>query len=286
MSATPLNNEYNNTRSLVLITGAAGGLGKAFAVECASRGWHLFLTDLSSPALETLAASLRATYGVQVTTFPCDLTDPAERTYLFAHIHNQGLRFWSLINVAGLDFEGRFTEQSRKQIRTILRLNIEGTLEMTHGMLEFRDPLRPFRIINVASLAAFAPMPAKATYAASKRFLLDFSLALREELRPLGATVTALCPAGLPTNTACIEAIEAQGFMGQITTENIGTVAARTLDAALKGRAVVIPGLVNRLLGAASALIPAQLAAYLVGRRWAQAQEVRGMVGERQPSSP
>ena len=132
-------------------------------------------------------------------TQACDLTDPASRAALFERIRAEGLRFWALINVAGIDYEGPFYEQTRQQIRTIIRLNIEGTLEMTHALLEFRDPLTPFRIINVASLAAFYPMPVKATYAASKRFLLDFSLALREEVRELGATVTVLCPAGLPT---------------------------------------------------------------------------------------
>ncbi len=263
------------SQSLVMITGAAGGLGKAFAVECASRGWHLFLTDLNPGALETLAAGLRGSYGVSVITQPGDLTDPDARDALFARIQSERLRFWALLNVAGIDYEGPFLEQSPRRIRAILRLNIEGTLEMTHAMLAFRDPLKPFRIVNVASLAAFSPMPAKATYAASKRFLLDFSLALREEVRGLGATVTALCPAGLPTTRESIQAIQAQGWMGQVTTQDIGKVAHLTLEAALAGKPVVIPGLVNRVLIALGALVPSSIAARLLGRRWATARQRR-----------
>jgi uncharacterized protein len=259
----------------VLISGATGGLGKAFAVECASRGWNLFLTDLRPEPLETLAASLRGTYNIQVVTHPCDLTDAAARSELFDYIRATGLRFGLLINVAGVDFEGPFYEQSREQIRAILRLNVEGTLDMTHAMLEFRDPLSVFRIINVASLAAFYPMPVKATYAASKRFLLDFSLALREEVRDLGASVTALCPAGMPTTTECIEGIEAQGWMGHITTQDTGAVAAGTVDAALKGRAVYIPGAVNRIVQALGSLIPPVLVANLIGSRWKAARAKR-----------
>ena len=263
--------------SLVAITGATGGLGKAFAVECASRGWDLFLTDLSGELLETLAAGLRSSYGCTVLTQACDLTEPASRAALFERVHSAGLRFWGLINVAGIDFEGPFYEQTSQQIRTIVRLNIEGTLEMTHALLQYRAPLTPFRIINVASLAAFCPMPVKATYAASKRFLLDFSLALREEVRELGATVTVLCPAGLPTSSGCIQAIEAQGWVGHITTEDIGRVADQTLDAALRGKAVVIPGLVNRIVQSLGSLAPTSLAVSLIGRRWKSAREKQGL---------
>jgi uncharacterized protein len=264
-----------NTNGLALITGATGGLGRAFAVECASRGWDLFLTDLHPDALDTLAGGLRRTYGVGVLCQACDLTDPAARTVLFERIRAEELSFWALINIAGLDFEGLFHERTRQQIRTIIRLNIEATLEMTHALLEFRDRWTPFRIVNVASLAAFYPMPVKATYAASKRFLLDFSLALCEEVRPLGATVTVLCPAGMPTSAENVEAIQAQGWLGQLSTQNVGAVAAHTLDAALKGQAVVIPGLINHIVRALGWLAPARLVASVIGNRWQSARQKR-----------
>lgn len=259
--------------SLMLITGATGGLGKAFAVECASRGWGLLLTDLHAQALETLADGLRKSYGVPVAQRACDLTEADSRAELFRWIEQQGLRFWGLINVAGTDFEGPFFEQSRQQISTIIRLNVEGTLDMTHAILELRDPMVPFRIINVASLAAFFPMPVKATYAASKRFLLDFSLALRNEVRDLGATVTVLCPAGMPTTPGCVQAIEAQGLMGQLTTQNTGAVANLALNDALKGKAVCIPGRLNRFLQLVGSLAPSALVAGLVGKRWKSARQ-------------
>jgi short-subunit dehydrogenase len=262
-------------RSKVMITGATGGLGKAFAVECARRGWDLFLTDLEADRLDVLADGLRRTYGIGVVRLACDLTDPGSRSNLFDFIRSGRPRFWALINVAGGDFEGTFRERRPEQLRTILRLNIEGALEMTHAVLGWSDPGTPFRIIMVSSLAAFFPMPVKATYAASKRFLLDFSLALKAEVEGLGATVTVLCPAGLPTTDECIEAIEAQGLMGHLTTQNIGLVAARTLDHALKGHAVYVPGLLNQSLLALSRLVPSTGIARLIGRRWQAAHRVR-----------
>jgi uncharacterized protein len=260
-------------RSSVLISGATGGLGKAFAVECASRGYDLYLTDLHAEPLAILEAALRRTYDVEVRSRSCDLSESIERASLFEGLRAERVRFWAVVNVAGTDHEGLFCEQSREQIRAILRLNIEGTLELTHAALGLRDPAAPFRIINVASLAAFYPMPHKATYAASKRFLLDFSLALGEELADEGVTVTALCPAGLPTTPECRSAISAQGLMGQATTRNIGAVASGTLDAAQRGRSVYIPGAINRLLAALGGTVPRALIARFIGSRWKAARE-------------
>lgn len=254
--------------SYVCITGATGGLGKAFAVECASRGWNLFLTDISETSLAILAESLKNTYGVNIKYNQCDLTDFCSRTELFRKIEEQGLSFWFLINIAGLDYEGLFSERTREQITRMLRLNIEGNLEMTYSILKSRDTSRTFRVLNVCSLAAFYPMPVKAMYSSSKRFLFNFSMALREELRHTGGTVTALCPSGMPTTLECIRAIDAQGFAGRITTKNVGFVAARAIGHALKGHPVYIPGVLNKILRFAGGLVPQTLTAHLIGNRW------------------
>jgi short-subunit dehydrogenase len=258
-----------------MITGATGGLGKAFAVECAARGENLYLTDLREEPLTQLATALRRAYRIDARSRACDLTDERQRSELFAVLAQEGANFGKLINVAGGDAEGLFAEQSRERIRMILRLNVEAAVEMTHALLALRDRSRTFRVINVASLAAFCPMPYKATYAASKRFMLDLSLALREERREQDVTVTALCPAGMPTTPECIAAIEAQGLMGYLTTVNTGAVASLALDASERGQAVIVPGALNRALRWASALAPAGWAGHLIGRRWAAAHRKR-----------
>jgi short-subunit dehydrogenase len=252
----------------VVITGATGGLGKAFAAECASRGWNLFLTDLREDLLDTLARGLHNAHGADVQYAACDLADADARLRLLGTIRSRRERIWMLINVAGTDSEGAFFDQPRRRILSILRLNVEAALDLTHSLLELRDPLSAFRIINVASLAAFYPMPMKATYAASKRFLLDFSLALGEEVRELGATVTALCPGGMYTNDECIRAIEAQGLAGHLTAQSIGSVASDTLDYALAGRSLLVPGAFNRILRYAGGWIPAAWTAKFIHRRW------------------
>jgi uncharacterized protein len=264
-------------KTFVLITGAAGGLGKAFAVECASRGWDLFLTDLRKESLEEFSEALIRTHGIDILCYASDLTEHDSRQELFEFIRNNNINFWSLINVAGLDYEGTFSKRSSSQIRDILRLNIEANLEVTYEILKHRDNEKRFRIVNVSSLAAFYPMPEKAMYAASKRFLLDFSLALREEIRHFGGTVTALCPGGMPTTEGSIRGIDAQGFMGRVTTKNVGFVAAKTMDKALKGQAIYIPGFLNQLLRFMGSLVSPIIIARLIGRRWEDARKKSGV---------
>ena len=169
-------------RSKIFITEATGGLGKAFAVECAKRGWDLYLTDLHLDRLKTLSEGLECTYGVDILYKSGNLMNTISRLELFEEVSTAGFKFQGLVNVAGLDVEGIFQERTREELREIVRLNVEGTLEVTHCLLDQMDLMVPFWIITVSSLAAFFPIPVKATYAASKRFLLDFSLALRDEV--------------------------------------------------------------------------------------------------------
>lgn len=266
-------------KSYVCITGAAGGLGKAFALECASRGWNLYLTDLNQKKLERLASGLARLYDVKILYDQCDLVDPESREKFWEHVHNIGIRFHMLINVAGVDFEGAFLSRSSNELETIIRLNVEATVMMTRRMMEYRDLKNRTYIINVSSLAGFYPMPLKAVYAATKRFLLDFSRAMHKELRHENVRMLALCPAGLATKPDTINSIQSQGFAGEITTMQTGTVAARTINRALAGRSVYIPGLVNQMLKVFGSLIPADWIAWLIMRRWAKTRQIAAQVG-------
>ncbi len=255
----------------VMITAAAGGLGKAFAAECASRGWDLFLTDIRGNLLGPLAEGLTRQFGVKVAHYPADLTSETDRDALWQEIDRRGLTFDFIINVAGMEFEGAFADRSVEELRTILRLNVEGGVEMTSQVLRRRSSRSRFYILNVSSLAGFYPMPMKAVYAASKRFIIEYSLALREELRSAGVNVTVLCPAGIPTCERSIRGIERQGFIGLLTMSHVGDVAYRAIQHTLKDRAVYIPGFLNRLIYLSSSILPATWKAAFVWRRWSKA---------------
>jgi short-subunit dehydrogenase len=243
------------------------------AIECARRGFPLFLTDLSEKG-NNLALYLHEVYGVETRFRSCNLASTQAREEFIHQLKAEGVQFGGLINVAGLDYEGAFLERTREQILAILQLNVESTLVMTHAILTLRDKEKRFMLLNTCSMAAFTPMPYKATYAATKRLLFDFSLALREEIKSFG-TVTALCPGGMPTTPECMQAIFAQGFWGKMTTVNTDEVARQAITQALKGKAVVIPGFTNRFIQWLGALSPVALSIQMISKRWQKAQQSR-----------
>ena len=250
-----------------LITGAAGGLGKAFAVECARRGYNLYLTDRFGDKLDALAQALSRTYSVQTAAYACDLMHMDARRALFSDIIRRGITPGLCVCVAGLDFEGAVSDQSREAICSIVRINAEATLDVNHFFANLPHSGR-YYIINVASLGGFCPMPLKAAYAAAKRLVINFSLALREEIRHSGGALTVLCPAGMRTNREIIENIDSQRLIGRLTTLETGAIAAGALKSVFKNRAFCIPGTFNRFLRLLTVVFPSRLVARAIHYRW------------------
>jgi len=257
----------------VFITGSGGGLGRAMAVECAKRGYDLFLTDIHTSCLEAIKCGIMRRYDVDIVIHACDLTNADDLERMMRDIDAQGLSFDMMLGIAGVDYEGGFLEREIGKIRTILRLNIEATLSVTHAVLRRRTPGQRFHLVFVSSLASMYPIPLKATYAASKRFLLDFSIALGQELRNEDVRVLSLCPGGLATTQKAMNGIAAQGMWGQATTNRLETVAHRTISRVLRGRRTYYPGVVNRVFSILGQMLPRTLIAKLLYNRWHTAQK-------------
>ena len=252
--------------AFVLITGGLGGLGTAFAMECAQRGYNLLLVD-RRPDANTIIDYLKERYSVDIQYLSCNLADPDSRKDLLKEIQKRQMVFSGLINVVGQEFEGKFLERSQEEIFYMLQLNLHVMVDLTHEILMIRDETSRFLLVNVASLAAFFPMPYKALYAATKRFILNFSLALRKEIKEFG-NVTVLCPGGLPTNAEAMQKIFLQGFWGKMTAHDTPTVARKTLDCVQKNTPIYLPGLTNKLLVGISRFLPDAWLANYLSNRW------------------
>ncbi len=256
----------------VLITGAAGGLGRAFVNECAKRGYEICAIDINESGLKNIKEGIKNRFSKDIVTFNCDITDDASIKSLGESLNELDFRPDMLLNVAGVDHEGGFTQREFNELNRIVELNISGTLRITHNVVSQKEKNKPLYIVFVSSLAAEQPIPLKATYAASKRFLLDFSYALGEELKEDNVKVLALCPGGLATKDDVIKAIEGQGFFGSVTTCNIEKVVTRTIDKVLKGRKKYVPGNFNKFTAILGSLIPINLTTKLLHKRWTKAQ--------------
>ena len=257
----------------VFITGASGGLERALANECGKRGYNLFLTDINEQGLKSIQLGIERQFNVIVSTASCNLTSDESVDQLLRKLDDNNIRFDMLLNVAGLDFEGGFLERERKDISRIVSLNNEATLRITHAILSRRREGNPFYLLFTSSLASMYPMPLKATYAASKRFLLDIAIALREELKDKQVNVLALCPGGLATTREAMRGIAAQGFWGGATTNPLEIVSTQTIRRLEKRGGVYVPGALNRALTFFGKLVPRRWIAAAVYQRWSKAQQ-------------
>jgi short-subunit dehydrogenase len=267
-------------RRCALITGASQGLGRALAEECARRGFDLVLVALPGSGLGLVAQDVGRRYGVQAACFATDLTAPGSPEALVQWVLEKGFPVTALVNNAGVGYNSRFEDSTLRENEACILLNNLALVKLTRLLLpELRRHDRTF-VLNVASLAAFFPMPFMPVYAPSKAFIVNFSLALREELRPHRVSVSVLCPNGIRTNQSCREKIAAAGLVARLTCMDADKVAAIAVRRTLAGRAVIVPGLLNRLILAVSRFVPRSTVYAVVSAFWG------ARVGRRGPAAP
>ena len=213
-----------------LITGASSGIGKAFAEALARRGAKVILTARSEAGLNAVADALRAAKAPGVEVIALDLAAPGAGAKLAAAVVAKGLEVDLLVNNAGFGKWGDFLSVEAAVDAEMVQLNITALVDLCHAFLPAMQARRDGGIINVASTAAFAPLPYAAVYSASKAFVLSFSEALFGECEDKGVHVLALCPGGPQSNFAAVAA-------GDMVTTISGAFARRfapAMDLVLK----------------------------------------------------
>ena len=257
-------------RGWAAITGASSGLGRSFALACSRRGYDLCIADRPGTGLQDLARRIAAG-GTQVRTLECDLAGDEGRSAFLTMAGDPGRPLALLVNNVGVAVNGLFDALPYEAARTAVELNIGTTLALTHGLVPKLALTPGSRIITVASLAAFYPMPLFAVYSSTKAFLLNWSLALRQELADIGIGVTVLTPGGMYTNEETRAKTKTQGLSGRLSTMEPDVVADFALNAAEKGRAIAIPGLFNKFLWFAGSKAPREFVAASIKKRWEKA---------------
>ncbi len=248
------------------ISGATGGLGKAFVLALASRGENLFLTARSGERLSAQKEQIERDFGVQVEIFPCDLTLPESRRAMLDYIDEKNIKFSRILNVAGVDTQMAFREYSEEKVLFQLRVNGEATISLTHALLDRAE--EDVEILTVASMSGISPMPYFALYSATKAMLINFFTALHYELKPQKAKVTVICPGGVPTRPDIIEDIKGQGLWGKLSAKSPEFVAKKSLKALSKNKIKYIPGFFNRFLNFVMKIAPKKLVLKFIANRW------------------
>lgn len=229
-----------------LITGASTGLGKEMAIESARRGKNLVLVALPGRNLRQLCEELEFNFGIQACCRECDLTDEQALNELVADILAH-YRINQLINNAGLGGTKRFEESTPEYLDKIIHLNIRATTMLTRLMIPELKTHKSAMIMNVASVAAFGPLPFKTIYPASKAFIYSFSRSLSRELEGTAIRVVVVAPGPIVTNPDVAMRIIRQGTLGRIGLLTAGRITKIALDGAERGKEVIVPGLLNKL---------------------------------------
>ncbi len=248
----------------VLITGASGGIGAEIARSFARRGYDLLLSARSVPALEALAAELSAAHPIKTRVLPADLGRPGAAEALADSLKDETVDV--LVNNAGFATFGTFAAGEEVRMREEIDLNVGSLSILTRRLLPGMLSRKRGRILNVASTAAFFPGPFMAVYYATKAYVLSLSVALKEECRGTGVTVTCLCPG--PTNTGFVAAakMESSPLFQLSPLQTAAAVAEAGVHGCLAGRAIIFPSWYNRLQTVLGHWVPRSLQARIVRR--------------------
>ena len=230
-----------------LITGASQGMGKQMADECAKRGRNLLLVALPNENLKEFSEHLIRQYNIKADYFECDLIikKSVENIFKWTQENNYAIDF--LINNAGFGGAGSFEDYTFEYVNNMIELNIRATTNLTHLFIPELKKNTPSYILNNASMVANFPCPYKTIYAATKAYVKNFTIALREELKPQGISVSVLQPGATPTDKIVRNQINEGGFFFKISVTSIEQVAKKAIDRTLKGQAIIVPGYKNRM---------------------------------------
>ena len=255
----------SNADPYTLITGASNGLGKEIAYEFAKKGNNLILVSLPGENLENYCRELELKYKIRARFYESDLTkerSPAELTDWVKANFSVNI----LVNNAGVGGSKLFEESSVEYIDTIILLNIRALALITRLMLSELKEHNPAYILNVASMAAFSPIPYKTVYPASKAFVYSFSRSLHEELKKTSVKISVISPGPIMTNSDTAYRIRKMGFYGRFGLLSANKVAQIAINSMFNGKKVIIPGVLNKVSYFLLRIIPSRIRLYFLSR--------------------
>jgi short-subunit dehydrogenase len=239
-----------------LVTGASAGIGRAFARGLAVRGYDVVLVARDGARLTELAAELTRDHAVAAEVLPADLVRADGLAAVEGRLRATDRPVDLLVNNAGFGTFGRFVELDVDREVEEIELNVVALVRLTSAALASMEPRGRGAIVNIASLAAYQPAPASATYGATKAFVHSFTHAVHEEARGSGVQVLLVCPGYTHTEMherAGLGPTNLPDFVWQ-SAETVVDVALRDLD---RGKSVSIPGVLNQVAAAFSSVAPA-----------------------------
>ena len=244
------------TGTTALVTGASSGLGEEFAAQLADRSVDLVLVARRKGRLDMVRSVLLGRHpGLRIEVIVADLSVPGAGLEIHRQLRDLGISIDVLINNAGAGTHGAFLDAPPDQVADQIQLNCGALADLTSRLLPSMIRSGHGLVVNIASTAAFQPIPTMAVYGATKAFVLSFTEALWWETRGSGVRVLTLCPG--PTETGFFLAAGEQfKTRGRGTPREVVRAAFASLDTAA---VTVVPGILNRLTALGYRVMPRRL---------------------------
>lgn len=241
-----------------LITGASSGIGAEITRVLSARGHHVVLVARRTEQLTALGQELNGPSSV----VGADLSQPSERATLPDRVAALGLEVDILVNNAGLSTMGPVAAAAPGAELNVVEVDVAAVVDLCTRFVPGMVSRGRGAVLNVASVAAFGPLPGQAVYGAAKAFVLSYTRALGQELKPSGITATTLCPGPVHTGfgeAAGISTEDAEAALPKPLWVSPEDVAKAAVDGLAAGKPVVVPGRLNRAATAIYHLTPRRL---------------------------
>ena len=230
-----------------LITGGSHGIGLAMAKECLRQGMGVAVVALDDAHLSEIHERLPQATQQNFRTLGIDLINEGAVERVLAWLEEEGIFVNYLVNNAGFGRGGLFEHTNWTEYRSMLQLNNQVMVEMIYRLLPQLQRCGG-GILNMSSMEATLPLPYKTVYTGTKSFVYNFSLALREEFRYHGVSVSVLCPGPVITNEDGLRRVAAQGARARLLITMPDDIAPEAINGMLAGKAVIMPGMLVRTL--------------------------------------
>ena len=242
-----------------LIAGGSKGIGYSIAEALAKRNYNLILIARNEDSLISAKNRLEAAYPIHVEILVKDLAFENTATEIAQWCTDRKIRLKMLCNVAGLGGEHDYLSLPLDSLRYMVRLNLESVMALTLTLLPLLEKNTPSYILNVASMAGFAPLPIKNLYAATKSAVISFSYSLHYQLKNKNIHVSCLCPGPVFTKPSIEkytkEKLGAFGVKMAVPVRKVGEVAVKKT---LRGRMIIVPGTLSKISSGVLRFFPRQ----------------------------
>ncbi|MBL0202318.1 MAG: SDR family NAD(P)-dependent oxidoreductase [Chitinophagaceae bacterium] len=262
-----LNLKQQNLLPFALIAGGSKGIGYSIAEALAKRNYNLILIARNKDSLVAAKNKLEAAYPVHVEILVKDLAFENAATEIATWCTERKINLKMLCNVAGLGGERDYLSYPLDSLRYMVRLNLESVMALTLTLLPLLEKNTPSYILNVASMAGFAPIPIKNLYAATKSAVVSFSYSLRYQLKDKNISVSCLCPGPVFTKPSIEkytkEKLGNLGMKMAVPVKKVGEVAVKKT---LRGKMIIVPGGLAKTLSGVVRFFPRRWVAWFYYR--------------------